>query len=63
MACSQSWLRRNYYFYVSILEDAAPDEAVRMYADACTFLEEDGKEQMAFDLYRAATNVYLKLEK
>lgn len=46
-----------------ILEDAAPDEAVRMYADACTFLEEDGKEQMAFDLYRAATNVYLKLEK
>ncbi|ERM99261.1 gamma-soluble NSF attachment protein [Amborella trichopoda] len=45
------------------LEDAAPDEAVRMYTDACAILEEDGKEQMAFDLYRAATSIYLKLER
>lgn len=45
------------------LEDALPDEAIRLYTDACTVLEEDGKEQMAFDLYRAATSVYIKLEK
>ncbi|OVA14997.1 NSF attachment protein [Macleaya cordata] len=45
------------------LEDASPDEAVRMYGDACAILEEDGKEQMSFDLYRAATNVYIKLER
>lgn len=40
-----------------------PDGAIQLYTDACTVLEEDGKEQMAFDLYRAATNVYIKLEK
>lgn len=45
------------------LEDCAPDESIQMYTDACAILEEDGKEQMAFDLYRAATSVYLKLEK
>lgn len=45
------------------LEDASPDEAIRLYTDACTTLEDDGKEQMAFDLYRAATSVYIKLEK
>ncbi|KAL8512807.1 hypothetical protein ACS0TY_019078 [Phlomoides rotata] len=45
------------------LEDALPDEAIQLYTDACTILEEDGKEQMAFDLYRAATTVYVKLEK
>ncbi|KAG6392133.1 hypothetical protein SASPL_146343 [Salvia splendens] len=45
------------------LEDAMPDGAIQLYTDACTVLEEDGKEQMAFDLYRAATNVYIKLEK
>eukprot|EP00268_Persea_americana_P013575 TRINITY_DN159_c2_g1_i1.p1 TRINITY_DN159_c2_g1~~TRINITY_DN159_c2_g1_i1.p1 ORF type:complete len:296 (+),score=86.51 TRINITY_DN159_c2_g1_i1:1181-2068(+) len=45
------------------LEDANPDEAIRMYADACAILEEDGKEQMAFDLYRAATSVYIKLQR
>ncbi|XP_057502640.1 gamma-soluble NSF attachment protein isoform X2 [Actinidia eriantha] len=45
------------------LEETAPDEAIRMYTDACDILEEDGKEQMAFDLYRAATGVYVKLEK
>lgn len=45
------------------LEDAAPDEAIQLYTDACTILEEDGKEQMAFDLYRAATSVYIKVEK
>ncbi|XP_057430335.1 gamma-soluble NSF attachment protein [Lotus japonicus] len=45
------------------LEDAMPEEAVQLYADACTILEEDGKEQMTFDLYRAASSVYIKLEK
>lgn len=47
----------------SALEDAMPEEAVQLYADACTILEEDGKEQMTFDLYRAASSVYIKLEK
>ena len=47
----------------SALEEAAPDEAVTLYTEACDTLEEDGKEQMAFDLYRAATSVYIKLEK
>ncbi|KAL2553269.1 Gamma-soluble NSF attachment protein [Forsythia ovata] len=37
------------------LEDVAPEEAIQLYTDACDALEEDGKEQMAFDLYRAAT--------
>ncbi|XP_062161456.1 gamma-soluble NSF attachment protein [Alnus glutinosa] len=45
------------------LEDAVPDEAIQLYTDACSILEEDGKEQMAFDLYRDATSVYIKLEK
>ncbi|KAK9086114.1 hypothetical protein Sjap_026525 [Stephania japonica] len=45
------------------LEDASPDEAIKFYTDSCAILEEDGKEQMAFDLYRAATNIYLKLER
>ncbi|XP_044507464.1 gamma-soluble NSF attachment protein-like [Mangifera indica] len=46
-----------------VLEDAAPDNAIQLYTDACEILEEDGKEQMAFDLYRAAANIYIKLEK
>ncbi|GLJ40160.1 hypothetical protein SUGI_0823620 [Cryptomeria japonica] len=45
------------------LEDAVPDEAVRMYIDACGILEDEGKEQMAFDIYRDAANLYLKLER
>ncbi|PHT89865.1 Gamma-soluble NSF attachment protein [Capsicum annuum] len=45
------------------LEDGAPDVAVQLYTEACAILEEDGKEQMAFDLYRDAARVYLKLEK
>ncbi|KAF3953777.1 hypothetical protein CMV_020806 [Castanea mollissima] len=45
------------------LEDAVPDEAIQLYTEACSILEEDDKEQMAFDLYRAATCVYIKLEK
>jgi len=45
------------------LEDVEPEEAVRLYTDSCTILEEDGKEQMAFDLYRATTSIYIKLEK
>jgi len=47
----------------SALEDSMPEEAIQLYTDACTILEDDGREQMAFDLYRAATNVYVKLEK
>ncbi|KAI3903541.1 hypothetical protein MKW98_032195 [Papaver atlanticum] len=38
----------------SALEEASPDEAVRIYGDACSVLEEDEKEQMAFNLYRTA---------
>ncbi|KAH1054868.1 hypothetical protein J1N35_032933 [Gossypium stocksii] len=45
------------------LEDALPDDAVQLYTDACVILEDDGKEQMAFDLYRAAASIYVKLEK
>ncbi|ONK61400.1 uncharacterized protein A4U43_C08F29510 [Asparagus officinalis] len=45
------------------LEDVEPEEAVRLYNDACEILEEEGKEQMAFDLYRATTSIYIKLEK
>ncbi|XP_047327085.1 gamma-soluble NSF attachment protein [Impatiens glandulifera] len=45
------------------LEDSAPEQAIQLYNDACSILEEDGKEQMAFDLYRAATSLYIKLEK
>ncbi|KAJ9168423.1 hypothetical protein P3X46_019948 [Hevea brasiliensis] len=45
------------------LEDAVPDVAVQLYIDASDILEEDGKEQMTFDLYRAAAGVYIKLEK
>ena len=40
-----------------------PEEAIQLYTDSCTILEEDDREQMAFDLYRAATNVHIKLEK
>ncbi|GAA0156291.1 membrane traffic protein [Lithospermum erythrorhizon] len=47
----------------SALEDAMPDKAIKLYTDACAILEEEGKEQMTFDLYRGATSVYLKLEK
>ncbi|KAK3034381.1 hypothetical protein RJ639_033985 [Escallonia herrerae] len=46
-----------------VLEDAEPNEAVRLYIDACVFLEDDGKEQMTFDLYRAVMSLYIKLEK
>ncbi|XP_022739159.1 gamma-soluble NSF attachment protein-like [Durio zibethinus] len=45
------------------LEDALPDDAIQLYTDACAILEDDGKEQMAFDLYRAATSIYVRLEK
>lgn len=47
----------------SALDDALPEEAIQLYTDACAILEEDGREQMAFDLYRAATTAYVKLEK
>ncbi|KAJ4830291.1 hypothetical protein Tsubulata_003632 [Turnera subulata] len=45
------------------VEDTVPDVAVQLYTDACLLLEDDGKEQMAFDLYRAASSVYIKLNK
>ncbi|KAI3709915.1 hypothetical protein L2E82_39683 [Cichorium intybus] len=45
------------------LEDHKPEEAIAMYTDACALLEEDGKENMVFDIYRAITSVYIKLEK
>ncbi|XP_038974185.1 gamma-soluble NSF attachment protein-like isoform X2 [Phoenix dactylifera] len=45
----------------SALEEVVPDEAVRLYTDACVILEEDGKEHMAFDLYRAVTSIHVKL--
>lgn len=45
------------------LEDAVPDVAVQLYTDACNILEEDDRDQMAFDLYRAGASVYIKLEK
>lgn len=47
----------------SALEDTVPEEAIQLYTDACTTLEEDEREQMAFDLYRAVTSVYIKVEK
>lgn len=47
----------------SALEDVKPDDAIQLYTDACEILEEDGRDQMAFDLYRACANVYIKLEK
>lgn len=53
----------NKFWCYSALEDGAPDVAVQLYTEACAILEEDGKEQMAFDLYRDAARVYLKLEK
>ncbi|KAI3857567.1 hypothetical protein MKW98_028831, partial [Papaver atlanticum] len=40
----------------------SPDEALRMYDDACPILEEHEKEQIAFDLYRVAANVYIQLK-
>ncbi|KAL9257024.1 Gamma-soluble NSF attachment protein-like protein [Drosera capensis] len=45
------------------LEETLPGEAIQLYTDACTILEEDGKEQMAFDLYRAITIINIKLQK
>lgn len=51
------------FYCNSALEDAVPEEAIQLYTDACVILEEDGREQMAFDLYRAATSAYVKLEK
>ncbi|PWZ17490.1 Gamma-soluble NSF attachment protein [Zea mays] len=47
----------------SALEEKSPEEAIKMYDEACSVLEEDGKEQMAFDLYRAAAALYIKMEK
>jgi hypothetical protein len=45
------------------VEDENPEVAIRMYLDACAMLEEDGREQMAFDTYRAAVNLYIQLDR
>ncbi|KAG0557897.1 hypothetical protein M758_11G161100 [Ceratodon purpureus] len=45
------------------VEDESPEVAIRMYLDACAMLEEDGREQMAFDTYRAVVNLYIKLNR
>ncbi|TYJ33661.1 hypothetical protein E1A91_A05G118400v1 [Gossypium mustelinum] len=45
------------------VEDALPNDAIKLYGDACVLLEDDRKEQMALDLYHAVTNIYVKLEK
>lgn len=45
------------------VEDEKPEMALKMYLDACSILEEDGREQMAFDTYRATVNLYIKLER
>ncbi|KAJ3693557.1 hypothetical protein LUZ60_009037 [Juncus effusus] len=47
----------------SALEEGMPDEAIKMYTDACTILEEDGKEQMAFELYRSIAAIYVKTQR
>jgi gamma-soluble NSF attachment protein len=52
-----------YYDEFSALEEKSPEEAIKMYDEACSVLEEDGKEQMAFDLYRATIALYIKMEK
>ncbi|QHO53001.1 Gamma-soluble NSF attachment protein [Arachis hypogaea] len=43
------------------LEETMPEEAIQLYTDVITILEEDGGGQMAFDLYRSATAVYINL--
>eukprot|EP00249_Psilotum_nudum_P016350 c25778_g1_i1 orf=133-1035(+) len=45
------------------LEDAKPEVALQMYIDSFSTLEDDGREQMAFDTYRAAMGLNLKLER
>jgi len=47
----------------SALEEGMPDEAIKMYTDACVILEEDNKEQMAFDLYRNIAAMYIKTQR
>lgn len=53
----------NYFIFYSALEEAVPEDAIQMYADACTIFEEDEKMQMAFDLYRSAMSLYIKLNR
>ncbi|GAB2227088.1 hypothetical protein Droror1_Dr00008892 [Drosera rotundifolia] len=45
------------------LEETSPDEAIQLYTDGCTILEENGKEQMAFDLYCVITSINIKVQK
>ncbi|GBG89196.1 hypothetical protein CBR_g48904 [Chara braunii] len=45
------------------IEDHLPDEALRMYTEAISISEEEGREQSAGDVFRAAVTLYLKLER
>ncbi|CAK9222267.1 unnamed protein product [Sphagnum troendelagicum] len=45
------------------VQELKPNDALTMYMDACRLLEDDNREQMAFDTYRAASNLYIKLNK
>jgi hypothetical protein len=45
------------------VQEVKPNDALTMYMDACRLLEDDNREQMAFDTYRAASNLYIKLNK
>jgi hypothetical protein len=45
------------------VQELKPNDALIMYMDACRLLEDDNREQMAFDTYRAASNLYIKLSK
>jgi hypothetical protein len=59
----KSVLSKDNIHKISALEEKTPEEAIKLYDEACSLLEEDGKEQMAFDLYRSAAALYVKLEK
>ncbi|GBG77743.1 hypothetical protein CBR_g24190 [Chara braunii] len=45
------------------VEDHLPEEALRMYTEAISMCEEEGREQNAGDVFRAAVSLYLKLER
>ncbi|KAF8115032.1 hypothetical protein N665_0030s0079 [Sinapis alba] len=46
-------LEGNWTSWPNGLEDVRPDDAIQLYTDACEILEEDGKDQLAFDLIDA----------
>ncbi len=49
--------------YCRAVQELKPNDALTMYMDACRLLEDDNREQMAFDTYRATSNLYIKLNK